>query len=85
MIESLSKVSGLTVKEYMPEIDNHTPHVQIDWDEKAWKLTSHDVVQQLLEGDPPIAVQRPGERRLLVSVWMMRPGAHPERRAAGTR
>src|SRR5260370_4456034 len=26
MIESLGKVSGLTVKEYMPWLDNHTPH-----------------------------------------------------------
>jgi D-glucosaminate-6-phosphate ammonia-lyase len=76
MIESLAKVSGLTVKKYMPEVDNHTPHVQIDWDEKTRKLTSKDVVQQLLDGDPPIAVQRPGGGRLLVSVWMMRPGEH---------
>jgi L-seryl-tRNA(Ser) seleniumtransferase len=76
MIASLSKVSGLKIKEFMPEIDNHTPHVQIDWDEKTWKLTSKNVVRQLLDGDPPIAVQRPGEGRLLVSVWMMRPGEH---------
>ena len=76
IIESLAKVSGLTVKQFMPEIDNHTPHVQIDWDEKTRKLTSQSVVQQLLDGDPPIAVQRPGGGRLLVSVWMMRPGEH---------
>jgi len=76
MIVALSKVPGLKVKEFMPEIDNHTPHVQIGWDEKNRKLTSKEVVQQLLDGDPPIAVQRPGEGRLLVSVWMMRPGEH---------
>lgn len=74
MMEALSKIPGLQVKEYMPEIDNHTPHVQIDWDESARGLTSKQVVQQLIEGDPPIAVQRPREGRLLVSVWMMRPG-----------
>jgi hypothetical protein len=29
-----------------------------------------------MQGEPPIAISRRGERLLHVSVWMMRPGEH---------
>jgi len=72
IIDFLAK-SPLKAKLDVPEIANHVPHVQIDWE---GKLPATEVVRQLLEGDPPIAVSQRGERGLTVSVWMMRPGEH---------
>ena len=72
IIDFLAK-SPLKARIDVPEIANHVPHVQIDWE---GKLPATEVARQLLEGDPPIAVSQRGERGLMVSVWMMRPGEH---------
>ena len=72
IIDSLAK-SPVKAKIDVPEIANHVPHVQIDWEGRQ---PAAEVVRQLLEGDPPIAVSQRDERGLTVSVWMMRPGEH---------
>lgn len=76
MIGALSKIRGLSAERYVPEIANHVPHVVLSWDDDAGKPNAAEVVRQLIEGTPPIAVSRYGERRLKISVWMMRPGEH---------
>ena len=73
IIEVLSKVKGLRAERYVPEIANHVPHVQLDWE---GGLTARDVVRQLREGEPPIAISQRGERGLTVSVWMMQGDEH---------
>jgi len=72
IIDFLAKLP-LKAKLDVPEIANHVPHVQIDWEGKQ---PAAEVVRLLLEGDPPIAVSQRAERGLTVSVWMMRPGEH---------
>jgi uncharacterized pyridoxal phosphate-dependent enzyme len=76
IIGVLSKIPGLETGRHLPPIANHVPHVQISWGEDAFKLKARDVVRQLMEGNPSIAVSQRGERLLHVSVWMMRPGEH---------
>jgi L-seryl-tRNA(Ser) seleniumtransferase len=76
MIETLSKIPGLTADRLVPPIANHVPHLRLTWTESAFKFDAADVSHRLLQGDPPIAISRRGDRLLHVSVWMMRPGEH---------
>jgi L-seryl-tRNA(Ser) seleniumtransferase len=73
---ALKPVSGIKTERRVPAIANEVPHVTVEWDESARGQTSQQVVEKLLSGDPPIHVQRPGEGRLLISVWMMRGDEH---------
>jgi L-seryl-tRNA(Ser) seleniumtransferase len=76
MIKTLSKIPGLEADRHLPPIANHVPHLSLTWTEGAFKFDAGEVVRQLMDGDPPIAISRRGERLLHVSVWMMRPGEH---------
>src|SRR5262249_44895085 len=76
MIKTLEKIPGLTADRYLPPIANHVPHLSLTWKENAFKFDADLVARQLLQGNPPIAISRRGERLLHVSVWMMRPGEH---------
>ena len=76
MIEKLSTISGLTADRHLPPIANRVPHLRLTWKEDAFKFNAGEVVRQLMQGDPPIAISRRGDRLLHVSVWMMRPGEH---------
>ena len=76
MVGELSKLNGLKLARFVPEIANHVPHVNLTWEEGGFPMTAEAVATRLLEGDPPIAVAQRGERELRISVWMMRPGEH---------
>jgi L-seryl-tRNA(Ser) seleniumtransferase len=76
MIKTLSKISGLNADRHLPPIANHVPHLSLTWTEGAFKFDAGEVVRQLMQGDPSIAISRRGDRLLHVSVWMMRPGEH---------
>src|SRR6266550_3291479 len=76
MIKTLSKIPGLNADRHLPPIANHVPHLSLTWTEGAFKFDAGEVVRQLMQGDPSIAISRRGERLLHVSVWMMRPGEH---------
>jgi len=72
IIHALANVDGVKARLYIPEIENHVPHVTIDWDETGRGHTSQDVTDALLAGEPSIAVSRMGPGSLRVSVWMVR-------------
>ncbi len=76
MIKKLSKIPGLTAERHLPPIANRVPHLRLTWTEDAFKFEAGEVVRQLMQGNPPIAISRRGQRLLHVSVWMMRPGEH---------
>jgi L-seryl-tRNA(Ser) seleniumtransferase len=69
-------IAGIHTGRHVPAIANEVPHVTIRWDESARGLSSQQVVEKLLTGNPPIHVQRPGAGELLISVWMMRGDEH---------
>jgi len=73
---ALKGVSGITTDRHIPVIANEVPHVTVAWNESERRLTSQQVVEKLMAGDPPIHVQRPGAGQLLISVWMMRGEEH---------
>jgi len=72
----VKKVRGVTAEREVPEIANHVPHVRVTWDEAKLGVTAKQVVHQLMEGDPPIAISQQGEGSLMVSVWMMQRDEH---------
>ena len=76
MVEALAGIKAITAARLVPPIANHVPHLQLDWDEEKLKPTGAEVVRQLMEGEPPIHIQNPGPGKLLISVWMMKPGEH---------
>jgi L-seryl-tRNA(Ser) seleniumtransferase len=76
MMEALSNIPGLTTERHLPPIANHVPHLRLTWNEDAFGFHAGEVTSRLMQGDPPIAISRRGERLLQVSVWMMRPGEH---------
>ncbi|MBK5295019.1 MAG: selenocysteine synthase [Acidobacteriia bacterium] len=69
---ALKSISGVETERHIPVIANEVPHVIVQWDETARRLTAQQVSEKLLAGDPPIHVQRRGKGQLLISVWMMR-------------
>jgi len=73
---ALKGISGVQTDRHVPAIANEVPHVTVQWDESARRLSSQQVSEKLLAGDPPIHVQRPGKGQLLISVWMMRGDEH---------
>ncbi|MBM3725425.1 MAG: aminotransferase class V-fold PLP-dependent enzyme [Acidobacteria bacterium] len=76
MTTVLSSIDGLKLERHVPQIANEVPHLAIEWDETKIKATSQQITEKLRENDPPIHIQRPGEGRLLISVWMMRGTEH---------
>lgn len=76
MIETLSKVKGITARRVVPVIANVVPHLEITYDEAAGKPASTEVLKRLMDGDPPIHIQNRGAGSLFVSVWMMRDNEH---------
>src|SRR5438128_719491 len=74
--EALKGISGVHTDRHVPVIANEVPHVTVQWDESAKGLSSQQVIEKLMAGDPPIHVQRPGQGQLLISVWMMRGDEH---------
>jgi D-glucosaminate-6-phosphate ammonia-lyase len=75
IIDAVAK-TGVTGKLDVPEIANHVPHALLEWDEAEKKLTSREVVKQLMEGDPAIAVSGQRGGGLRISVWLMRGDEH---------
>ena len=73
---ALKGISGVQTDRHVPAIANEVPHVTVQWDESVRGLSSQQVSEKLLAGDPPIHVQRPGKGQLLISVWMMRGDEH---------
>jgi L-seryl-tRNA(Ser) seleniumtransferase len=71
----MSKVKGVTCGRFVPEIANEVPHFEMKWDEPALKVSSKQVQDQLLGGDPAIYLGY-GQGRVTVSVWLMRGNEH---------
>ena len=76
MRKVLGTIPGLATERLFPPIANCVPHVVVSWDQSAFPLTAGEVIRQLREGEPSIAVSGTGPRKLKISVWMMRQGEH---------
>ncbi len=73
----LSRIPGVRTKKFVPEIANHAPHLNVEWDAKQIPLTPKQIVENLRSKNPRIEL-RPGSEEsktgIEVAVWMLRPG-----------
>ena len=76
ILTTLNGAPGVSAKREVPEIANEVPHVAIEWDESAKKLSAQQVITELREGEPSIAVLPRGAGKLMISVWMMQGNEH---------
>jgi uncharacterized pyridoxal phosphate-dependent enzyme len=76
MIELLEGIPGVNLRRDVPEIANHSPHLLIEWSRWHVPLSATEVVRQLRDGDPPIAVLAEGEHGLRIAVWTLRDDEH---------
>ncbi len=73
--KAVKQLGGVSTSVEVPEIANHTPHLQIEWDRTRIKLSPREVMKRLREGSPSIeACPATNDEKLVFTVWMMKPG-----------
>jgi L-seryl-tRNA(Ser) seleniumtransferase len=71
---ALSTFPDVKAEVFVPAIANAVPHLRLNWDQAARKLTAAQMVQKLREGKPSIEVGPGSNRQFVVGVWMLEPG-----------
>jgi L-seryl-tRNA(Ser) seleniumtransferase len=75
MDKIVSSVRGVHTGRFVPEVANHVPHMYLEWDETALRLTMAECCRQLREGEPSIEVlEGDYPHGLSVTPFMMKPG-----------
>ena len=75
IIDKVKGLDGIETDISIPPIANRIPHAVIKWDEQARGKSARQVIKEMVEGEPSIAIS--GENgELTISVWMMQPGEH---------
>ena len=69
---ALKGVKRVTTERHIPVIANEVPHVMVLWNEKTLGMTTKEVHERLMGGEPSIHTLQQGPGKLLISVWMMR-------------
>jgi D-glucosaminate-6-phosphate ammonia-lyase len=72
--EAIAGIGGVNTQLWVPEIANHVPHLAVEWEPSRIPLSSHEVGQRLMDGEPRISVRERGPNGVTVSVQMLRPG-----------
>jgi len=70
----VSSLHGMRSEMFVPEIHYRVPHVRIQWDESASRLTVADAIRRLREGSPSIETRPNNHEGLELGVWMLEPG-----------
>lgn len=70
----VTAVRGVKAEVYVPPVANHVPHLRIEWDQSALKITPAEAARRLREGQPSIEVVPGARENLSVGVWMLQPG-----------
>ncbi len=58
----------------MPPYANHTPLINILWDESKVKISQKDLQEKLRNGEPSIEVMPNEKSGINVTVFMLKPG-----------
>lgn len=69
----ITKVNGVSTAYYVPDIANHVPSMQINWDPRKISLTPGDASAALRGGKPSIVLERT-EIGLAMNSFMLQPG-----------
>jgi uncharacterized pyridoxal phosphate-dependent enzyme len=71
--KQIVKVEGVSTAYYVPDIANHVPTMQINWDPRRISLTPREVSESLRKGKPAIVLGRT-EIGLEMNSFMLQPG-----------
>jgi L-seryl-tRNA(Ser) seleniumtransferase len=74
LARGFEKISGLKTEKVPFERTRRVHRIIASWDEAEKGLTSQQVAQRLMEGEPRVAVNRPGPGSLEFTVLMNEPG-----------
>jgi uncharacterized pyridoxal phosphate-dependent enzyme len=69
----IARVPGVSTAVSVPDIANHVPHMQINWDPRRISLTAQEASKQLQSGKPSIVLGR-SENNLGMNSFMLQPG-----------
>jgi uncharacterized pyridoxal phosphate-dependent enzyme len=69
----VTKVPGVSTAYFVPDIANHVPHMQINWDPRRIILAPRDAAGLLRKGPPSIVVEST-ETGLAMNSFMLQPG-----------
>jgi uncharacterized pyridoxal phosphate-dependent enzyme len=69
----ITRVQGVSTAFSEPDIANHVPHMQINWDPRRVSLTVQEASKQLRSGKPSIVLDRSGNSFSMNS-FMLQPG-----------
>jgi L-seryl-tRNA(Ser) seleniumtransferase len=69
----ITRVQGVSTAFSEPDIANHVPHMQINWDPRRVSLTVQEASKQLRGGKPSIVLDRSGNSFSMNS-FMLQPG-----------
>jgi uncharacterized pyridoxal phosphate-dependent enzyme len=68
----ITRVPGVSTAFAVPDIANHVPHMEINWDPRRISLTSQEASKQLRSGKPSIVLGRSGNG-LGMNSFMLQP------------
>ncbi len=74
IIDTVKAISTVQCDIHVPEIANEVPHVKVRWDHGTVGTSPQEVIDDLLNGEPAIAISRDGKEGVSISVWQMQPG-----------
>ena len=74
IIDTVKGISTVACEIDVPPIANRIPHVTVRWDEGAVGKSPRQVIDELLNGEPAIAISGGGDNGVRISVWQMQPG-----------
>jgi L-seryl-tRNA(Ser) seleniumtransferase len=69
----VTRVNGVSTAYFVPDIANHVPHMQINWDPRRIKLTPQQA-SEALKGSKPSIVLATSEIGLAMNSFMLQPG-----------
>jgi uncharacterized pyridoxal phosphate-dependent enzyme len=73
--KAVSTIPGVRTSRFVPDIDNHVPHLLLQWDEKVKGFTIGQLAQNLRDGNPSIECL-PDEypQGFSLTPYMLKPG-----------
>jgi len=69
----VTKVPGVSTAYLVPDIANHVPHMQINWDPRRISLSPKDASKTLRKSKPSIVIEST-EIGLAMNSFMLQPG-----------
>ena len=71
---AVKNIDGVKTEVSVPPIANHTPLLNISWDESKVKISRRELQEKLRGGDPSIEVMGGKNEGINITVFMLKPG-----------